>query len=182
MGRPGRHRKKGRRKPCGRLAERKPMVEERVRIARRQPHRRGLGKSKDGRPNNLDERSESPLGRAFLTGLIDRESYDGATMFVAVVGAYRASIEAPRTTGGSGRGLSCANADLCRPYPEYCGCLHKRDRYTEAYEALAECGRAATREVVRVACQGEEVLDREALRLGSRALGRHFGFRAEGKR
>jgi hypothetical protein len=163
----GRKRKSGRRKPSGRLAPDK-RPDDKLKIAA-QPHRRGLEADQ-----RLDERAESPLGRALLRGLVDRAGYDAGMRFAVVVGEYRATIEAPRAVAGSGRGAPC-EPDLCEP--EFCGCRRRRERYCRAYEALAGAGRAALREVIRVAIQGEEIGELPLLRLGLGALARHFGYR-----
>jgi hypothetical protein len=99
--RAGRKRKSGQREPNGRLKpEKRP--DDRVKTSR-QPHRRAL-------PDDmrLDERAESPLGRMNLRGEIDADCYDAGARYAFVVGQYASTIEAPRSTAGSGRGSACA--------------------------------------------------------------------------
>jgi hypothetical protein len=89
----GRKRKGFRREPSGRLQRKTQVeiVEETVRIARNQPHRRGL-KSKD----RVNELAESELGRLSLRGIISTNERAAGETFAAIVGAYRAVIEGPR--------------------------------------------------------------------------------------
>jgi hypothetical protein len=102
MARRGRKRKAGRREPSGRLRRKPKQVEERVRIARAQPHRRGL-KSND-RPSEL---AESALGRLCLTRTISAGERAAGETFAAIVGKYRRVIEGPRIV----RSLAIATSD-----------------------------------------------------------------------
>lgn len=176
MGRPGRKRKAGRRHPGGELVRDK-QPDDRIRMSR-QPHRRGLAPELRGA-----EQAESPLGRLALRGVIDEDQLIACEHYAVLVGQYRSTIEAPRTTGGSGRGVECEPL-LCRAYPENCSCAKRRDRYMRAYEALAEVGRAALMAVNRVAVQHEELAPSQLVYLeqGSDALARHFGLTGRRRR
>lgn len=149
MSRAGRKRKGGKRYPSGGLV---PVVKAedvlRMRTSR-QPHRRTL-KSDD----RLDERAESPLGRLLIKGVIDAECYDAGERYVAIVGQYRAVINTPRATAGSGRGMTCAVDSVeteemvdrfkavrvkprsCFENAEDCACLRRQERYDAAYAAV----------------------------------------------
>jgi hypothetical protein len=93
VARAGRKRKGFRREPNGR-AQRKTKdecLEERVHIARNQPHRQGL-KSND----KTSELAESALGRLSLRGLLTPGERTAGERFAGIVGAYRSVIEGPR--------------------------------------------------------------------------------------
>lgn len=178
VGRAGRKRKTGKRHPSGQLVRDK-HPDDRVRVGR-QPHRRKLKAEL-----RADERAESAIGRLCLNGTITPEQYDAGVMYAAVVGAYRATIEAPRATAGGGRATSCLTEALgtplaCRIDPDGCGCLRRRNRYTDAYEALMKIGRRVTLAVGRMAIAGEELTPQDLvyLDLGLQALARHFGLTA----
>lgn len=171
--RAGRKRKAGKRHPGGQLV--KPQIDLKTRTSR-QPHRRVL---KD--ELRTDERAASALGRLMLRDVIDNDQYDAGERYAFVVGEFRATINAPRATAGSGRGFeclarvikdlaSCGDADNC-------ACLRRRRRYEDAFEALHDAGRAALMAVNRVAVQGTEPTPEELVYLvvGLRALARHFG-------
>src|SRR5581483_8965954 len=99
----GRKRKIGARGRTGRLKQ-KPKserVEERVRLARSQPHRRGL-KSQD----KLSELAESPLGRLTLKGVLTAGERAAGETFAAIVNKYRTVIEGPKPV----RSLSIATS------------------------------------------------------------------------
>lgn len=184
--RAGRKRKAGKRHPSGQLVRADKHPDDKVR-ASRQPHRRVL-KAED----RLSEKAESPLGRLYLTGQLamvplvgERGSddsalaaarYEAGILFAAAVGAYRAVIEAPRSIAGSGRGFDCAGCELTYKSTD-CACLARRQRYTRAYEALAESGRRAIRAVIAVAIHREEIAREDLVNLvaGLSALARHFG-------
>lgn len=111
MGRPGRKRKSGAREKNGQRQRKKKaeLVEERVRIARSQPHRRAL-RSND-RANEL---AESVLGRLRLTRIaaergshaqdpeqqmppgLSASQYAAGELFAGAVSRYRVVIEGPR--------------------------------------------------------------------------------------
>lgn len=177
--RAGRKRKSGQREPNGRLKpEKRP--DDRVKTSR-QPHRRALPDEM-----RLDERAESPLGRMNLRGEIDGDCYDAGARYAFVVGQYSSTIDAPQSTSGSGRGVSClaeqyGTRNACRLDPYECTCLRRKDRYMAAYEALAQMGRAALMAVNRVAVhRGEPASAQETVYLvaGLSALARHFGLTA----
>ena len=94
MARRGRKRKWGARERNGR-AKRKPkdeLIEERVRLARSQPHRAGL-KSND-RPSEF---AESSLGRLLPQASSSAQGERAAgEAFAGIVAAYRSVIEGPR--------------------------------------------------------------------------------------
>jgi hypothetical protein len=93
MGRPGRKRKQGARERNGRPRRKgkKEQVDERVRLARAQPHRRDL-KSND----RISEFAESALGRLSLRRLVTPGERAAGEAFAAIVGRYRGVIEGPR--------------------------------------------------------------------------------------
>lgn len=191
MSRAGRKRKSGKRYASGDLVPAR-APDDRIRAAR-QPHRRCLDEAV-----RLDERAESPLGRLLLRGLLATVDaigttnaggdaaaarYDAGCAYVAVTGAYRAVIEAPTSTSGSGRGFGCAveqtnDADTCRRDPDGCGCLRRKQRYDGAFEALVRrAGMRAARAVARVAVHREDIPERDLpyLVAGLDALAHHFG-------
>jgi hypothetical protein len=86
-----------------------------------------------------------------------RDRYDAGTMYAQVVGAYRATIEAPRDVAGSGRGQPCPADLLCALEPESCLCARSRDRYNRAFEALTRLSRRALVAVNRVAVHREPI-------------------------
>jgi hypothetical protein len=93
MTRAGRKRKAGARYRGGQLKRQpKPQqLEERVRVARALPHRRGL-KSND----RMSEFAESSLGRLSLMGLVSRGERAAGEAFAGIVGRYRGVIGGPR--------------------------------------------------------------------------------------
>lgn len=92
VGRAGRKRKgEGARYKSGRLKPKKKDVDECVRLARAQPHRREL-KSND----RSSELAESALGRLNLAGKVTNLERAAGEMFGRVVGRYRRVIEGPR--------------------------------------------------------------------------------------
>jgi hypothetical protein len=162
----------GRRYPSGRLVPDKGP-DDKLRVSR-QPHRRDL--PPDARPS---EKAESPLGRLNLMGIITDEQHDAGVRYAALIGAYRAVIDAPRGTGTRGtgrlgRGFRCG-AETCDP--EDCECLRREERYESAHAALLKAGRNAVRAVERVALHGEAIAtgDLVAIYIGLSALCGHFG-------
>lgn len=164
--------------------------------------------------DRLDERAESPLGRLLLQGWLNAGNdeapttarrgeivaseaatlrYDAGAMYAQVVGAYRSVIEAPKSTGGSGRGVECE--ELCIAAHrllsaaqreevhdglfnvETCRCLGRKRRYDAAFEALMQIGQPAAKAVARVAVFGEAIAPSQLVNLinGLEALVRHFG-------
>jgi hypothetical protein len=176
MARTGRKRKGGPRHPGGQLVrEKKP--DDRIRTAR-QPHRRGV-RSED----RMDERAESPLGRLALRNVITSAMHDAGSRFNVVVGAYRATIEAPKgTSGGGGARSSCwaeeaDTANYCRIASDDCFCLRTKNTYDAAFEALSARGQIVAKVVARVAVHREDILPQDLvyLKVGLEALARHFG-------
>jgi hypothetical protein len=137
----------------------------------------------------LDQRAESPLGRLNLRDVITDAQHDAGVRYAAVVGAYRAVIEAPSGTSGSGRGFGCladspGGERACTFDPEACGCLARKTRYDRAYEAVAAVGQRAARAVARVAVWREEPTRQDLvyLKVGLTALAWHFGLTGQGRR
>lgn len=182
MSRAGRKRKSGARHPGGQLKA-KPKPDLKVRTSR-QPHRRVL-KSDD----RLDERAESPLGRLFLRGKIDNDSYDAGARYAFVVGEYAATIGSPRTTSGSGRGYDClaeitGTHTACRFDPDNCACFRRKARYDGAFEVLERAGRRLLMTVNRIAVHRQEPSDEDIVYLvaGLRVLAQHFGLTRPARR
>lgn len=93
MARRGRKRSWGARERNGQhqRAPKEKLLEERLRLARSQPHRREL------RSNDRDdERAESVLGRLNLRGSVTAGELRAGEAFAAIVGRYRSVIEGPR--------------------------------------------------------------------------------------
>lgn len=175
MARAGRKRKSGHRHASGDIVRPERAPDDRVRTSR-QPHRRGLPE-----PLRLDERAESALGRCNLRGIITDAQYDAGCMYATIVGAYRAVIEGPRATAGSGRGYEC-NGEACLTLRGtegfVCGCEARKDRYDAAFEALIKIGQRAAVAVAHVAIHGREPAGQTVyLVSGLDALARHFGLR-----
>lgn len=166
---PGRKRKSGRRKACGRLEQADKRPDDRLKVAR-QPHRRELAGALP-----LDERAESALGRALLRKSITDAEYNAGVRYAVVAGEYRASIHVPRTTAGAGRGYDC-NPDWCSLESYRCECQARRNRYYRAWEALHDCGRHVLWQVVYVAIEDQEPVSLPHLRAGLKALAEHFGY------
>ncbi|HLH96331.1 MAG TPA: hypothetical protein VKW08_14550 [Xanthobacteraceae bacterium] len=173
MVRRGRKRKIGLRHPGGTLVQRGEL--EAKSFAALQPHRAWLPPEK-----RLDERAASPFGCLNLLGVISDAQYLAGLRYAVVVGHYRAVIETPRATSGSGRGYTCAGDLACgRDNPEACECRRRKARYDAAFAAVLEAGQKAARAVARVAVHGEQcprggLAD---LKRGLDALARHFGAR-----
>jgi len=93
MARRGRKRKSCARERNGQAKRtpKKAQIEERVRLARSQPHRREL-KSND----RISELAESSLGRLSLRGMVSAGERAAGEAFAAIAGSYRAVIEGPR--------------------------------------------------------------------------------------
>jgi hypothetical protein len=170
MARRGRKRKVGLRHPCGTLVQRAEL--EAKSFAALQPHRVWLPQEK-----RLDQKAASPLGCLNLLGVISDIQYLAGVRYAVVVGHYRAVIESPRATSGSGRGYHCAGDLACgRDDPGACECRRRKARYDAAFAAVFEAGQKAARAVARVAVHGEQC-PRGALgdlKRGLDALARHF--------
>jgi hypothetical protein len=94
-----------------------------------------------------------------------------------VVGKYRAVIETPRATAGSGRGYDCPGDPVCgRRADTACECARRKERYDAAFAAVLDAGQQAARAVARVAVHGEPCPQGAlaALKRGLDALARHF--------
>ena len=170
MARRGRKRKLGLRHPGGALA--RPALDARA-FAALQPHRVWLPEEK-----RMDQKAASPLGCLNLLGVLSDAQYLAGVRYAVVVGRYRAVIETPRATSGSGRGYPCAGDLACgRDSAEACECRRRKERYDAAFAAVIEAGQKAARAVARVAVHGE-ACPRGALvdlRRGLDALAKHFG-------
>jgi hypothetical protein len=168
LARTGRKRKSGRRHPGGTLAQ--PRNDDRARAAL-QPHRAWLPADK-----RLDQRADSALGALNLLGAITDEQHVAGQRYAVIVGEYRAVVQPPRGTAGSGRGHAC-HPDLCRDDPDLCECRRRKRRYDGCFEALHDAGRKAQLVTGRVAVHGERCAAGEiaALRRGLDALARHLG-------
>lgn len=164
MVRAGRKRKTGRRLSNGHLVER--PADYRI-LAAAQPHRAWLPESK-----RMDERADSILGCLNLIGKLTDEQAEAGRRYAVAVGRYRATIEGPSATSGSGRAYACN--PLCDYGPDDCECHQRRKRYNDLYEALAGAGRKPMLAVNSVAIQGKQG-DLYALRSGLDALVRHLG-------
>lgn len=195
MARAGRKRKSGYRNGDGSLKKaKKEDVDNSVRTTR-QPHRRALAHElRAGGVSKLDvekfiagEEAESPIGRLWAAGRLAqlgdgdsqaaRDRYDAGTMYAQIVGAYRATIEAPRDVAGSGRGQPCAADLLCALEPDSCLCARSKDRYDRAFEALTRLSRRSLTAVNSVAVHREPigVEDLVYLVAGLEELRRVFG-------
>lgn len=177
MGRRRKHRyryKSGRGKP-----ERPKGVEEHVRIARAQPHRREL-RSND----RTSELAESVLGRLKLRGVITAGELAAGEAFAGIVARYRRVIEGPRPVRTLMPEVAPERADSedlvverfdcpvahldpiergvviggvkvatfawpCQLPGQICPCRDRRRRYERLYEAIAGAGRRALMAVVR---------------------------------
>lgn len=173
MARRGRKRKAGFRHPCGALVQR-PEADA-ASFAALQPHRVWLPQEK-----RFDQKAASPFGCLNLLGVISDAQYLAGVRYAVAVGHYRAVIESPRATSGSGRGYHCAGDPACgRDAPETCECRRRKARYDAAFAAVLEAGQKAARAVARVAVHGEQcppggLAD---LKRGLDALAKHFGAR-----
>ena len=108
MARPGRKRKFSTRERNGRAkrARKAELIEERVRIARSQPHRREL-KSND----RASELAELALGRLSLRHVISKGERAAGEAFAGIVGRYRSIIEGPRPVRSLALATSAAPGD-----------------------------------------------------------------------
>jgi hypothetical protein len=170
MTRSGRRRKMGPRHRSGDLA--RPRFEFRE-LAALQPHRVWLPERQ-----RLDQKAASPLGCLNLLGVLSDAQYRAGVRYAVVVGQYRAVIETPRATSGSGRGYDCVgDADCGRGAAQPCECRRRKERYDAAFAAVLEAGQRAARAVARVAVHGEPCPQGALaeLRRGLDALARHFG-------
>jgi hypothetical protein len=195
MARAGRKRKTGYRNGDGSLKKvKKADVDDSVRTTR-QPHRRALAHElRAGGVDKLDvekfvagEEAESPIGRLWAAGMLKqlgdgdsqsaRDRYDAGTMYAQIVGAYRATIEAPRDVAGSGRGQPCAADLLCALDRDSCLCARSKDRYERAFEALTRLSRRSLLAVNSVAVHREPIGQEELVYLvaGLEELRRVFG-------
>ena len=174
VARRGRKRKTTKRYPSGDpVREKQP--DDRVRTAR-QPHRRVLKEA-----DRMSEQAESPLGRLCLRGIISEQALEAGNRFTAIVGAYRATIEAPASTARSAGGRNpchVSSTGFCDPRD--CLCLGNKERYDAAFEALSRAGQRPAKVVARVAVHREEITreDLVYLVIGLNALARHFGLTA----
>lgn len=183
-GRAGRKRKSGPRHRSGALKKKKKTRDEQVQLGRRMPHRRAL-RSDD----RLDVRAESPLGRLVLAGRVSEEQCIAGELYARAVGAYRATIDSPRSTAGSGRGSGCRSEafgqeNACRVDPDGCRCLRRREAYDSAFCSLNDAGQRAAKVVARVAVHGEAIAPEDVVYLvrGLSSLAAHFGLTGRRRR
>jgi len=190
MARRGRRRKFGPRNRSGDLSRANPEAKFDFRaLAALQPHRVWLPQEK-----RLDQKAASPLGCLNLLGVISDAQYRAGLRYAIVVGKYRAVIETPRATAGSGRGYDCPGSAACgrdataRPKTcvnalmASCECARRKQLYDAAFAAVMEAGHGAARAVARVAVHGEPCPEGAlaALKRGLDALARHFGWVGKG--
>ena len=177
MARRGRKRRTGLRHPGGALV--RPELDARS-FAALQPHRVWLPQEK-----RMDQKAASPLGCLNLIGVLTDAQYLAGVRYAVVVGKYRAVIETPRSTAGSGRGYDCPGDLKCgRDGGPTCECRRRKQRYDAAFAAVLEAGQKAARAVARVAVHAEQC-PRGALadlRRGLDALARHFAGAGSGAR
>lgn len=136
----GRKRKPGKRKPSGDLIIEKPPTSEyaikafQAKIGATMPHRQGLPAHLMG----LAE-AENLFGRLFLAKMISQGQYDAGKEYRRRVMAYRAVIEAPRSTPKAisldglwnGGATSIISDDEAR---------RRKAQHDEAFEALHQSG------------------------------------------
>jgi hypothetical protein len=179
MARKGRRRKFGPRNRSGDLSRANPESKFDFRaLAALQPHRVWLPQEK-----RLDQKAASPLGCLNLLGVISDTQYRAGLRYAIVVGKYRAVIETPRATAGSGRGYDCPGSAACgRDANTSCECACRKALYDAAFAAVMEAGQGAARAVARVAVHGEPCPQGAlaALKRGLDALARHFGWMGKG--
>jgi hypothetical protein len=172
MARSGRRRKLGPRNRSGDLV--RDRFDFRA-LAALQPHRVWLPERA-----RLDQQAATPLGCLNILGILSDPQYRAGVRYGVVVGHYRAVIEAPRSTSGSGRGYDCrGEADCGRAAERACECRRRKERYDAAFAAVLEGGQRAARAVARVAVHGEPCPQGALadLKRGLDALAKHFGER-----
>lgn len=195
----GRKRKSGDRYPSGDLIVKDRAADDRVR-AMRQPHRRAL-RDPDETVQTLmrsSEKAESALGRTFLRGHITAGQYLAGCRFAHDVGAYRAVIESPASTSGSGRGSGCTLMDpaetqiiafgkpitlrsgSCWDNRDTCACAKRKAAYDSAFELLTRLGRRVLMAVNRLVAHDQEPSEADLPldRIGLSGLERHYGLTA----
>ena len=167
MGRSGRHRKQGYRKPSGDIIRSGEKESPKV-IALRQPHRRLV------EPDAiLSQDAATPLGVLFIIGAVSTDEYRSAERFARIVARYRMAIESPRCSIASISGAF----EPKRGMPYFEDHEERRDEYDDAFEALSEAGNQSARIVALMAVQGEPCPQNgyHALIRGLRRLSEHFG-------
>jgi hypothetical protein len=175
MARGGRRRKQGPRYCSGAIVREKFDFRA---LAALQPHRVWLPEAK-----RLDQKAASPLGCLNLLGVISDAQYRAGLRYAVVVGKYRAVIETPRATAGSGRGYDCPGDLACgQNAREACECRRRKALYDAAFAAVLDAGQVAARAVARVAVHGEPCPQGAlaALKRGLDVLARHFGWMGKG--
>jgi hypothetical protein len=167
MSRRGRKRRKGLRRPNGRLVhERGESPRE---IAARMPHRRALGE------NALDYRAESALGRLAIAGRITDEQFVAGTAFRRSWGVYLSTIMPPRAIGvPSGAFWGCEGCPQTQDRAK-CVCARRRAFYEDANRALHKAGNAAVAIVKLIVLHDWPIGNSVPLHLGLDALALHFG-------
>ena len=147
------------------------MTESPRDIAKRMPHRRGLGEQ------SLDPAAESELGRMRLRGEVEEPEATAGEVYARMWRGYVATLDSPRDAGvGHGHSTACVGC----PAPltqRFCICDLRKRIYAEAAGVLASTGRGVLPLVHAVV-----ILDRQCafadvptLKLGLTALAEHYG-------
>ncbi len=168
----GRPRKTGPRHRDGRL---KRQAETPRTVAKRMPHRRGLGE------NAADQRAATVLGRLVLRGKLEAAHGLAGETYLALWRGYVVSIAGPgELTSGVAGGFSC---DGCADPQErkYCRCWFRRKVYEEARKVLLEHGAAVLTAVQLTVIHELPPRDLAVLKLGLTSLAQHFGLTARAK-
>lgn len=127
--------------------------------------------------------SFNPLGSLRLQKIITAGQFDAGVRYAAIVGTYRATINAPGSRSSNGKGSRChieitGQARACKDLqePDECICLIQRKKYDAAFVALFSAGQLATKAVARVAVFDEQVEPQDIIHLqrGLTALEYHF--------
>lgn len=172
--RTGRKRKAGKRHPNGELANEQKQIDLAHRIAIAQPHRQSVSQSQ-----RFDQKAGTELGRLRLRQILTEEQYEAGRKYTALVARYRASIEAPKegqSIAGAmePRGGGIITIEAARII---------RQEYDDAFCALGDCGRPATKLVNHVAVHDREINRHlhDTLICGLNGLSKHFGLTSDRK-
>jgi hypothetical protein len=165
----GRKRKAGKRKPCGRLADRGENVAE---IAQLHPDRQCL-------PTGLrsHQSAGTPLGRLNLKGHITDEQLEAGRKYARDVRLFQAVYGGPKPFA-SGIDPGAAGGQVV-PIPLQVAEIARRiEAYDGAFKALWAAGQKASRAVARLAVYDEWLpvgVTLEHLQNGLHALVNHYG-------
>ena len=160
----GRKRKEGKRKPSGDLIIEKPPTSEyaikafQAKIGATMPHRQGLPTHLMGLAD-----AENLFGRMFLAKMISQGQFDAGKEYRRRVLAYRAVIEAPRSTPKaiSLDGLGHGGASIISDEEA----KRRKSQHDEAFELLNESGRQNLMAVNSVVIKDEAIGWREVKNL-----------------